>query len=405
MGGRLAVGISVTWVALAFLGDGLSALVLPTIVASAPDAATSLGLITFVGLGLAVAAQPLAGRLSDRLRGWADRRWYMAAAAIPTLIGLAILARSDGVVWLAALGYFGAVLAASGIQAALQTLIPEHVPLRRRGRAAGLKTAFDIGGAFVAFLLLGSALETAGVVGAAAVTAVVLIVALVVVFLWVPSVPAPGLAPAPVVPRAERRVGVMTARPIPSGFWSLVLSRFLFLLGVFIVGRFLLFLVAERLGIPAASAAGETGGLLATFTLVTAVAAIVVGPLLDRSDRRRLMAAGAVVTGGGIAVYLAPAGLWGVVAAGALMSIGTAIYVTANWAGLTDLAPPEDAGRLMGLANVGTGGAAACAGLLGPAIDTWGFAPALVLAAASALVALVPLTRMARIPRLEESTT
>jgi MFS family permease len=403
VGGRLAVGISVTWVALAFLGDGLSALVLPSVVASAPDAATSLGLITFVGLGLAVAAQPLAGRLSDRLRGWADRRWYMAAATIPTLIGLAILARSEGVVWLAALGYFGAVLAASAIQAALQTLIPEHVPPRRRARAASLKTAFDIGGAFAAFLVLGWALETAGTVGAAAVTAAVLVVALAIVFLWVPSVAAPALVPE----RAGTPLDMVAGRGIPSGFWSLVLSRFLLLLGVFIVGRFLLFLVAERLGIPAGSAAGETGGLLAVLTLVTAIAAIVVGPLVDRRDRRRLMAAGALIAGVGIAGYLVPAGLAGVVAAGGLMSIGTAIFVTANWASLTDLAHAEDAGRLMGLANIGAGGAAACAGLLGPTIDAWGFTPALALAMASALIAVVPLGRIARgrVPRLKGSTT
>ena len=402
MTGRLAVGISVTWVALAFLGDGLSALVLPSVVAAAPDAATSLGLITFAGLGLAVIVQPIAGGLSDRLRGWADRRWYMAAAAIPTLFGLAILARSDGVVLLAGLGYLAAVLAASGIQAGLQTLIPEHVAAPRRGRAASLKTAFDIGGAFVAFLVLGWALETTGVAGAAAAIAVILIVSLAIVFAWVPSVAARPSATQPIA-----RPAVAGGRAVPPGFWSLVLSRFLFLLGVFIVGRFLLFLVADRLGIPAASAAGETGGLLATFTLVTAVAAIGIGPLVDRNERRPLMAAGALLAAGGIAIYLAPMGLVGVVAAGGLMSVGTAIYATANWAALTDMAPPEDAGRLMGLANVGTGGAAACAGLLGPTIDAWGFTPALALAMASALVALVPVARIARggVPRLEESTT
>ena len=59
----------------------------------------------------------------------------------------------------------------------------------------------------------------------------------------------------------------------------------------------------------------------------------------------------------------------------------------------------------MGLANIGAGGAAACAGLLGPAIDTWGFAPALVLAVGSTLGALLPLARIARVPRLEESAT
>jgi hypothetical protein len=89
------------------------------------------------------------------------------------------------------------------------------------------------------------------------------------------------------------------------------------------------------------------------------------------------------------------------------MSIGTAIFVTANWASLTDLAHAEDAGRLMGLANIGAGGAAACAGLLGPTIDAWGFTPALALAMASALIAVVPLGRIARgrVPRLKGSTT
>ncbi|HSL75821.1 MAG TPA: MFS transporter, partial [Candidatus Limnocylindrales bacterium] len=285
-----------------------------------------------------------------------------------------------------------------GIQAGLQTLIPEHVDAARRGRAASLKTAFDIGGAFAAFLVLGWALESSGVLGAAVVTGVVLIVALWIVFAWVPSVAA--AAPAPTV----RPDGVAAGRAVPPGFWPLVLSRFLFLLGVFIVGRFLLFLVADRLGMPAAAAVGETGRLLGLFTLVTAVSAVVVGPLVDRSDRRPLMAAGALLAAGGIVLYLAPAGLTGVVAAGGLMSIGTAVYATANWAALTQMAPAEDAGRLMGLANIGTGGAAACAGLLGPAIDTWGLAPALASATAASLAAVVPLARISRIRHLEEST-
>jgi MFS family permease len=318
----------------------------------------------------------------------------MAVAAIPALIGLAMLAVSDGRPWLAAAAYLVAILAASAIQASLQTLIPEHVQKPRRGRAASLKTAFDIGGAFVAFLLLGWALEASGIAGAAVASAGVLLLALVLVFVWVP-----------------RPVGVSAHEPVgepastPSGFWPLVLSRFLFLLGIYVVGRFMLLLVAFRLDVPAASAAAETGGILATFTLLTAVTALSFGPLVDRLGRRRVMVAGVLLAAVGTASFLPDVGLYGVLIAGGLMSVGTAAFATANWAALTDLSPPQDAGRLMGLANLGTGGAAACAGLVGPSIDTWGFTPALVFATTAVVVALAPVARIVPIHRMEESTT
>lgn len=54
---------------------------------------------------------------------------------------------------------------------------------------------------------------------------------------------------------------------------------------------------------------------------------------------------------------------------GGLMSIGSAAFVTANWAMTTDVVPAARAGRLLGLANVGTAGAAAVAGLFGPVAD------------------------------------
>jgi MFS family permease len=400
MGWRAAIGISVTWVALAFVGDGLTSLVLPAMLAGMPDPATSIGLISFAGLGLGLLAMPVAGRLSDRLRGRVDRRTFMAVAAMPALAGLAMLATSGGRPWLAAAAYLVAILSGSAIQASLQTLIPEHVQESRRGRASSLKTAFDIGGAFVAFLLLGWALETSGVAGAAVASAGVMLSALLLVFGWVPR-------------RARKPDRVVVSPPtpvngpvsVPDGFWPLVLSRFLFLLGIYVVGRFLLLLVAERLGLPAAAAAPETGGILATFTLLTAVTALALGPLVDRVGRRRIMVAGAVIGAVGTASFLPDGGLPGVLVAGALMSLGTAAFATANWAALTDLSPPDDAGRLMGLANLGTGGAAASAGLFGPSIDAWGFTPALALATITVLAALAPVARIVPVHRMEESTT
>lgn len=386
MGWRVAVGISVMWVALAFVGDGLASLVLPALLASNADTATAIGLISFVGLGLAVAAQPIAGSLSDRWRDDLDRRWFIALLVVPTILGLVALAAARSVPAVA-VAFIVVVVAASGVQAGQQTLIPEAVPSGQRGRAASLKTAFDIGGAFVAFVVLGAVLEAGGVAAAAAVTAIVVVGALAVMTVTVaPCVPATR---APKVPRPD----ASRPRAIPIGFWELVASRFLFLFGIYAVGRFLLLLVADRVAVPADTAVAETGGLLALFTLTTAGAALALGPAVDRIGRRRLAVVGAATGAAGVALFVAPAGLAGVIVAGTLMSIGTAAFSTANWAALTDLAPPADAGRLMGLANVGTGGAAAAAGLVGPVIDAWGFAPALLVATVATVLSLVPIAR------------
>ena len=393
MGWRLAVGVSVLWVALAFLGDGLASLVLPALLASTPDPATAIGLISFAGLGLAVVAQPIVGSLSDRWRDRLDRRGFIALLVVPTILGLVALAAAHSVPAVA-VAFVVVVVAGSGVQAGQQTLIPEAVPAGQRGRAASLKTAFDIGGAFVAFVVLGTVLEGVGVGAAAGVTAIVLVGALTMMTLSVPATRGSGDR-RPTPPR----------RRIPMGFWELVASRFLFLFGIYAVGRFLLLLVADRLGIPADSAVAETGGLLALFTLTTAGVALALGPAVDGIGRRRLAVAGAGTGAAGVAMFLAPAGLAGVIVAGTLMSIGTAAFSNANWAALTDLAPPAEAGRLMGLANVGTGGAAAAAGLVGPAIDAWGFAPALVVAVVAIVLSLVPIARSHPVRTMEGAIT
>jgi MFS family permease len=392
VGARLGFGISVVWIPLAFLGDGLTTLVLPSALAGGTSA-TALGLITFAGIGLGVLVQPLVGRLSDRMRDRVDRRAFMAACTLPALAALALLAVADSVP-LAAVAFLATMLAGSSIQAAQQTLIPEHIPGRAHGRAASLKTAFDIGGAFVAFLVLGWILESAGTSAAVAVTAVVLIVAVAILLVLVP---ARSRRPPP----RSVRSGPLR---VPSGFWQLVLARFLFLFGVYAVGRFLLLLVADRLAVPAASAATETGVLLALFSLITAAAALVLARFIDRVGRLRVMAGGVLLAAAGTALFVPQGGLAGVVLAGTLLSVGTAAFASANWAAVTDLSPAADSGRLLGLANLGTGGAAAAAGLLGPPIDLWGFTPALLFATLGMVVALVPLTRPIRTARLEPTT-
>ena len=366
------------WIPLAFLVDGVTMLMLPVRLADAERSTTVIGLVSALGLAVALVVQPLAGHLSDRLRTRVDRRAFMAPAALAAIAGLWLLAGPTAVP-IAALGYILLQAGASAIQAAVQALIPDRITGAGRGEAAGWKTTFDVGGATLAFIVLGLLLADGNVTAAAAVATTLLLGGLVLVWALLP--PSSAAVASAVVDR----------RPAGGGLARLVAARFLFLLGAFGVSRFLLMLVAERLEIDASRAADEAGLLLAAFALLTVMAAVPFGRLADRRGRTAAMVAGVVLSAVGIGALVPNAGVVGVVVGGSVMSVGTAAFITANWAALTDLAPGPSAGRLMGLANLGTGGAAAAAGALGPLIDALGFGGALAIAAVATGSALLPL--------------
>jgi MFS family permease len=382
MTSRLAIGVSVLWIPLAFLFDGVTVLLLPTRLAGMTDPASAVGAISFVGIAAGLAVQPLAGLLTDRLRTRVDRRLVMVVVAVPTLAALWLLAGAQTVALVAG-SYLVVQVAASILQSGQQTLIPEHIPAAARGRTGGLKTAFDLGGAFLAFLILGTLLAGGDATAAAGAISIVLVATLGLVWVLVP----PTLGRTPPAPRASTG--------LPDGFIRLVTARFLFLLGTYGIGRFLLLLIADRLSLDPARATDETGAYLALFTLVGAVSGVTFGRLVDRVDSLSVMRLGAVLSAIGIVSLLPAAGSAGVLAAGSIMAVGTAAFVSANWAATTDVVPGPDAGRLMGIANFGTGGAAACAGLFGPLISAAGFVPAIVLSLVATLASLAPLASRA----------
>jgi hypothetical protein len=80
-----------------------------------------------------------------------------------------------------------------------------------------------------------------------------------------------------------------------------------------------------------------------------------------------------------------------ILALGSLMAVGTAAFGAGSWAALADETDGLRSGRLLGIANVGTAGAAAAAGLFGPMIDAAerlvpgsGYASAFTVAGAAA---------------------
>jgi MFS family permease len=370
---REIVGVSVGWIGISMISDGVPALLLPhRLLEEGATDATALGAITLVGIALAAAIQPFAGRWSDRL----GRGPVIGVGCALAAMGLLLLTAGSAVVP----GAIVALVGASVAQAGYQPILPERLARGWRGRAGGLKSAFDVGGAMLGFLLLG-ALIGAGQAGIAAAVVGVVLVAGFVVSRALVGAGSPSVRHS--VPAVET----------DGSFLRVIVARFLFLLGVYAVGRFLLLFVAERFDLGPGAAAAEAGMALALLAGVTVVASVPAGWLADRLGRRAMMVGGGLVGAAGIALVAVAGSTVALLAAGSLMAVGSAAFGSASWALLADLSPAPRAGGLLGIANLGTAGAAAGAGGFGAVIDVAGFGAAFGLAAACSVAgAIVALT-------------
>ncbi len=360
---RRLLAVSLGWVGISVVAEGIPALLLPhQLLAAGERDATGLGMVTLVTIALAALIQPLAGRWSDAVGRW-PIVWVGAATAVGGL-GLMLI---PGLVVPAAVV---AIVGVSVAQAGHQPLLPDLVVPAQRGRGAGLKGVFDVGGAFVGFLVLGAFLGAGSAVPAVVVLAMLLVV---------PFAVARRLIGSPA------RVGAEAEQAVDGGLAALMASRFLFLLGVYVVGRFMLFFVADRLGLGADEAAAATGLLLALLALGSAVAALPAGWLADRLGRRRLMLGGGLAAGAGMGLMPLADSLAMLGVLGLLIAVGSAAFSAGNWAALADRTTTGQVGWQLGVANLATAGAVALAGAFGIVIDHWGFAVAFGLASASAV--------------------
>jgi MFS family permease len=371
---RLLVGVNVFWLALSMLAEGLNTLLLPALLLrTVPETfqASVLGGLTFLGLAAGMLIQPLAGQRSDEQRAQTGRRRLFTLGTAGIMLGLVLLAASRALL-IIFLAYTLLQIAAAVAQAAYQGWLPDLVPRALRGTASGFKGLMDLGGALLAFVVLGDLL------GQARFTPALLAIGAVVVLAWMLArslIHEPlgsvrsAASPDTHVPRRSLAAPFqLDWRQHPQFAW-LIAARFLFLLGTYAVGRFFLFFLAERLSLDPAQAAEQAGGLLVVLTLITALGAPLAGWAADRLGRVRLMWIGAAFSAAGTLLLAWANSASAILVFGGLMALGSAAFSSANWAQTADLVPPAEAARFMGLANFGTAGAVAAAGLFGPLVD------------------------------------
>jgi MFS family permease len=360
------------WFGISFMWNSLHVIILPAVLLGMVSEAyknTWLGLLTMVGLIIAMIVQPLAGAASDGwVSKWGRRRPLILIGSSADFIFLALLAWAGGLGWLA-LGYLGLQVTSNLAHGAAQGLIPDLVPSEQTGRASAIKNLIDMIGLVISSLLVGRLLAPGALqpVAPVAVIAAALAAVTLITMLGVREAPALRSLGSQKL-RKHLDAFFASLRPaLQPPFGQVVLSRFLFLIGVYGIQVFAQYYVRDVLG--AENPIKLTGDLLAAITLSLVAFALAGGWLGDRIGHRRVQfVASAIGVAGCLLLNWArsPALLLGF---GIVLGVGIGLFLTSNWALAIQHAPLEQAAKYMGLTNLATAGAGALSRLQGPLID------------------------------------
>jgi len=158
-----------------------------------------------------------------------------------------------------------------------------------------------------------------------------------------------------------------------SSFVWWIINRLLFLAAITSLQGFAIYFFMYSFKIevdPATNLFGNLLGIVGVFTLLSALLA---GWLADRFSHRLLLGlSGIIATLGGTVllgtIWLPNESL--IYIAGTMLGIASGVFMTTNWAMGTNLVPPKEAGRYLGISNLaGAGAGMIGSGIGGPVAD------------------------------------
>jgi Na+/melibiose symporter-like transporter len=364
--------INVYWFALSYLWNSVHPIILPMLVPlMAPEnlKGSALGIMTSLGLMLAVVVQPAAGAVSDRSTfRWGRRRPYIVLGTLLDLVFLLAIALA-GNYWLLFVAYLFLQFSSNVAHGPYQGLIPDLVPEDRRGAASGAKQLAEILGIIVTskatayFMGRGQTLAAVATIGA------FLLITMLITILAVREEPAPQ--------PTERPSSLARPRAFNVDYVWLLVSRLFVLLGMNLVRNFALYFLEDVIRVPNPAAA--TGDLLAIIAFCILLITYPAGHLSDKIGRKRINIFAALLGAAGSFLLIFARGhvvltIMGlefndVLLYGSIVGLSAGIFLSANWALATDLIPREEAAGYLGISNLATAGAGVLAGLGGPLID------------------------------------
>lgn len=367
--------LNVYWFALSFLWNSMGPILLPVVVAllvPQSQKGSALGLISAIGLIIAVIVQPAAGAWTDaHVTRWGKRRPYIVGGTLFDVVFLLGMAFAPGYGWLL-ITYVLLQTSSNIAHGPYQGYIPELVPERKRGSVTGVKQFLEIAGIILTSLATGYLVGQGKIAWAFGAIILVLLISMLLTALFVSERPFEGAPPASApAPAQTSRDGGLSAslRALfhSRDFFLWLISRLLILLGMNLVRNYALYFLQDVLH--SANPAGEVSYLLAIIALAIAVVAYPAGWLSDRIGRKGLNLASGVLGALGAVLMTQATRLSLVLIFGALIGLSIGIFLSVNWAWAADLLPSQEGGRYLGISNIATAGSGVLAGAGGFLLD------------------------------------
>ncbi|MFJ7266927.1 MFS transporter [Streptomyces sp. NPDC099050] len=345
---------------------GVGSVLLPTqIAAIAPENKVALlGLIGGISAVFATAFNPIAGALSDRS---GRRNPWILGGALASLAGLAFLgsvrtALLVGIAWCliqATLNVY---------QAAVTAVVPDRIPVAKRGTASAVVgLALPIGGTvgvLIASQTVGQVRTGYLIFGALTAGSALLLSAF--------YRDVPRSAPAPAVPMRQKIAAFLSALSSHDFRWAFI-GRALMVLGYFMVIGYQLYILDDHIELPAGLSPAAAMAVLTPVTMVAmAVSTVVGGVLSDRWNRRKVFVGVSAALAGLVMVVPVVSPTWtGMIVFNALNGLAFGCFMAVDTALVTLVLPrAEDAARDLGVLNMANAGPQIIAPFVASAVVT-----------------------------------
>ena len=371
------IKITIFGFALAALWASLHSIVIPLrildFVAEA-DKNTYLGLLTFAGLILAMAAQPVVGAISDRSGfSWGRRRPYILLGTLLAMLFLPGIGLASS--YVAIFIFFCLLQISCNIaQGPYQAFIPDLVPGGKRGLASGVKSLLEIGGGvallypialFMDRYFIGK--ESPWLWLALGALAILLLGTMIATVVTVKERPGVGGSHPPLLPTLYKSFKI-DIKANPDFIWFLV-SRLLIFMAFTTLQTFALYFIKDVVGVTSPATATAKFSIVAVICMLAVV--YPAGRLSDRVGRKPIVVSSGLLGALGIAlIFLFQHSYLHILFCGGLVGISFGAFMSTNWALATDLVAKGEEARYLGLTNLATAGGAALARLIGPVIDS-----------------------------------
>lgn len=371
------VKITVLGFALTALWSSLHSIILPLRIldfAEESQKNTYLGLLTFAGLILAMAVQPIAGAISDRSSfTWGRRRPYILLGtimAIPFVLGIGL----TGSYVVLFLTYCLLQISCNIAQSPYQAFIPDLVPQNKRGLASGVKSLLEILGGVSIVRLIAYLMDHyfAGKGGqwlwlSLCILIIVLAGAMVATILTVKESSGIVTARLPFLITLYRsfKVNIKTNRD----FILFLISRALMSVPGVALQLFALYYLMDVVGI--ANPVSVAADLVIVVGICLLATVYIAGRLSDKVGRKPVLVPSGIVGALSILLLFFSRSYINIMFCGALLGISNGAFLSSSWAMATDLVAKGEEARYLGLITLALAGGSALARLIGPVIDVF----------------------------------